>query len=205
MPPVSSLETLANFTSESETLSSEVSLTGRVSSRRRARPDHSMVVENLYATSVDEAQDRIEFGQHSPECSRLSATASPGGPIGSMVNSNLSRATVGSTSSVQSNHPIDNVTAHSPSKLCPAVSTDDDLTPRSTGTHGTTYRMAVSDLVKTICGDCSQLEVDEVLLGIYFAWQAPQHMPVDEGLFRRESSPGHSLYEMHSLMPYQAI
>ena len=60
-----------------------------------------------------------------------------------------------------------------------------DTTPRGQTAQGDTYQTAVSYLVRQVCGESSHLEVDEVLLGIYFTWQAPQHMPVDEQVFRR--------------------
>jgi hypothetical protein len=52
---------------------------------------------------------------------------------------------------------------------------------------GSEFRSAVDDMVIRICGLESDIEPDEELLGIYFAWQEPQHMPVDEALFRRKT------------------
>lgn len=66
----------------------------------------------------------------------------------------------------------------------PTVLTN-NTTPRGQSGQGDTYQTAVSYLVRQVCGESSHLEVDEVLLGIYFTWQAPQHMPVDEQVFRR--------------------
>jgi hypothetical protein len=48
------------------------------------------------------------------------------------------------------------------------------------------YEVAVSDFVERVCGATGQDEPHETLLRTYFAWQGPQHMPVDERLFRRE-------------------
>jgi hypothetical protein len=52
--------------------------------------------------------------------------------------------------------------------------------------HGSTYQSAMRDLVTRVCGETHENEPNEELLSLYFAWQEPQHMPVDEDLFRRE-------------------
>lgn len=54
--------------------------------------------------------------------------------------------------------------------------------------HGAIYHSSVHDLVSRVCGTGTVEPVNE-LLATYFAWQEPQHMPVDEDLFRRESGP----------------
>ncbi|OCF42308.1 hypothetical protein I317_03811 [Kwoniella heveanensis CBS 569] len=61
-------------------------------------------------------------------------------------------------------------------------------TPRSMATgHGSAYLTAMSDLLTRVCGDRGMREeANEQLLRTYFAWQGPQHMPVDEALFRRD-------------------
>lgn len=62
-----------------------------------------------------------------------------------------------------------------------------DTTPQilQSAVHSNTYQAAVTDLVHSICSDPTELEINETLLATYFAWQAPQHMPVDERMFRR--------------------
>lgn len=57
--------------------------------------------------------------------------------------------------------------------------------PMTTG-HGTTYTAAIGALVSSVCGSRTEVEPNEQLLSTYFVWQSPQHMPVDEALFRRD-------------------
>jgi len=67
------------------------------------------------------------------------------------------------------------------------ASTGDGPTPRAMRTGPRTpYHLAVADFVDRVCGPPGQDEPQETLLKTYFAWQCPQHMPVNEKLFRRE-------------------
>ena len=83
--------------------------------------------------------------------------------------------------------------SHSPYHASPwtgpsTSSTADDPTPRAMyDGPRTSYDSAVSDFVERVCGPAGLDEPHETLLRTYFAWQGPQHMPVDEKLFRRES------------------
>lgn len=54
--------------------------------------------------------------------------------------------------------------------------------------HGSVYQSSIGDLLSRVCGSQTSPEPVDELLAIYFAWQEPQHMPVDEGLFRRRCS-----------------
>ena len=58
--------------------------------------------------------------------------------------------------------------------------------PSMTVGHGSVYQSSISDLLSRVCGSQMASEPVEELLAIYFAWQEPQHMPVDEVLFRRK-------------------
>jgi hypothetical protein len=60
--------------------------------------------------------------------------------------------------------------------------------PSMTVGHGSVYQSSINDLLSRVCGSQSTPEPVEELLQIYFAWQEPQHMPVDEILFRRRCS-----------------
>ncbi|XAO27529.1 hypothetical protein I312_106385 [Cryptococcus bacillisporus CA1280] len=65
--------------------------------------------------------------------------------------------------------------------------------------HGETYLTAMRDAVDRVCGDTSRFQVDEQLLQTYFVWQAPQHMPIDEELFRNPPGPYFSLALLYAV------
>jgi hypothetical protein len=62
--------------------------------------------------------------------------------------------------------------------------------PSMTVGHGSVYQSSINDLLSRVCGSQMTPEPVEELLAIYFAWQEPQHMPVDEVLFRRKYLKG---------------
>jgi hypothetical protein len=62
--------------------------------------------------------------------------------------------------------------------------------PSMTGGHGAVYQSSINELLSRVCGSQMASEPVKELLAIYFAWQEPQHMPVDEVLFRRKYLKG---------------
>ncbi|WVF70007.1 hypothetical protein IAT40_004793 [Kwoniella sp. CBS 6097] len=84
------------------------------------------------------------------------------------------------------NRPSPSQVIHASSPLSQQL--NEVTTPRSMATgHGSNYLAAISDLVTRVCGErVPRPEANEMLLRTYFAWQGPQHMPVDEALFRRD-------------------
>jgi hypothetical protein len=62
--------------------------------------------------------------------------------------------------------------------------------PFMTVGHGSVYQSSINELLSRVCGSQMTPEPVEELLAIYFAWQEPQHMPVDEVLFRRKYLKG---------------
>lgn len=90
-----------------------------------------------------------------------------------------------STISHLRSHPFSAPTG--PSEIIPTTRTLSPPPPRPMAVgHGKTYLTAMRDAVDRVCGDTSRFQVDEQLLQTYFVWQAPQHMPIDEELFRSE-------------------
>jgi hypothetical protein len=118
-----------------------------------------------------------------PPTHLLPATGTPS------INSTWETASV--LDSFQSHDIPDSQVYHVPTAVSVGeTSALSEPTPRSMKAgRGAKYTSAVTEFVERVCGENStRPEPNRLLIDTYFSWQCPQHMPIDEQLFRREYS-----------------